>query len=92
MFFVALRSQLTLLCWLRGSATMAHLGGDSRKRERDEDTIFRVLTDRRWGGDFVIRLHKRYLLKNWYKQINMMLEHWVLGHAVREIPLALEIL
>ena len=92
MFFVALRSRLTLLCcWRRGSATMAHLGGDSKKRQRDEDTRFRVLTVRRWG-DFVISLHKRYLLKVWYEQINMMLEHWVLGHAVREIPLALGIL
>ena len=91
MLCVALRSRLTLLCWRRGSATMAHLGGDSRKRKRDEDTIFRVLTDRRWG-DFVTRLHKRYLMKVWYEQINMMLEHWVLGHAVREIPLALGIL
>ena len=86
MFFVALRSRLTLLCRRRSSATMSRLGGDSRKRKREEEGELR-----RWG-DFVIRLHKRYLLKNWYKQINMMLEHWVLGHAVREIPLALEIL
>ena len=86
MIFVALRSRLTLLCWRRGSATKAHLGGDSRKRKREEEGELR-----RWG-DFVIRLHQRDLVKNWYKQINMMLEHWVLGHAVREIPLALEIL
>ena len=65
MFFVALRSQLTLLCWRRGSATMAHLGGASRKRRLEEEAITRTLTSRRWR-DFV-------LTYSWYRAVKQLL-------------------
>ena len=86
MFFVALRSRLTLLCWLRGSATMAHLAGASRKRPREEDAIIRVITSRKWC-DFVLRLHERYLQVAFLQQfVYLNAQQMIQANALPPLP------
>ena len=86
MFFVALRSPLTLLCWRRGSATMAHLAGASKKRKRDEEAIIRTLTSQMWR-DFVLRLHERYLQVAFLQQfVYLNAQQMIQANALPPLP------